>query len=103
MMRWIGALLFTFFLSRALQHFGLRNPPVWKLVASHVVSFAILTLVVVALRQPLDIFQASQLYAYGFAQLAWLLLDFYRAQVAFWKPPVAATAASPTPREGSTP
>jgi hypothetical protein len=95
-------LLFTYFLSRGLQRLGLRNPPVWKLIASHVLSFAILALIVFSLRYPLGIYNSNQLLPYVFGQLVWLLLDFYRAQVAFWKPPVAVTEASPTTREASS-
>jgi hypothetical protein len=102
MLRLIGGVLFTYFLSRGLQRLGLRHPPVWKLVASHLMSFAILALAVFALRQPLGIYNGGQLLPYVFGQLVWLLLDLYRAQVAFWKPPVAVTEASPTTREASS-
>ena len=75
-----------------------------KLVAAHVLSFVLLTLLVVALRQPTDTFRVPQLWVYFFAQSAWLLLDLYRAQVAFWKPPVTpAMEPSQTKRAGSSP
>ena len=61
-----------------------------RLVAAHLLSFLILTLVVIALRQPTSTFGVSQLWIYILAQAAWLLLDLYRAQVAFWKPPVGS-------------
>ena len=102
MMRVIGALVLTYFLSRALRWFGLKPPSVIRLVAAHVLSFLILTLVVIALRQPIDVFGVSQLWVYVLAQAAWLLLDLYRAQVAFWKPPVTpVTEPSRTGRAGS--
>ena len=101
MMRVIGALVLTYFLSRGLRHLGLRPPAVTKLVAAHVVSLVILALLVVALRTPSDTFRVDQLWVYVFAQAAWLLLDLYRAQVAFWKPPVTpATEPSQTARSG---
>lgn len=103
MMRVIGAFVLTYFLSRALRWFGLRPPSVTKLVGAHLLSFVILTLVVIALRQPIDVFAVSQLWVYVVAQAAWLLLDLYRAQVAFWKPPVAPiTEPSQTGRAGSS-
>ncbi len=103
MMRVIGALVLTYFFSRALRWLGLRPPSVPKLVTAHVLSFSLLTLLAIALRQPLDTFRPSQLGVYVLAQAAWLLLDLYRAQVAFWKPPVAAaTEPSQTKRAGSS-
>ena len=93
MMRLIGAFVLTYFLSRALRWFGLRPPSVAKLVAAHVISLAILVLIALVLRLPTDTFRTSQLGVYVFAQAAWLLLDLYRAQVAFWKPPVAQPTA----------
>ena len=103
MMRVIGALVLTYFVSRALRWFGLKPPSVTRLVAAHLLSFLILTLVVIALRQPTSTFEVSQLWIYILAQAAWLLLDLYRAQVAFWKPPVApVTEPSQTGRAGSS-
>jgi hypothetical protein len=104
MMRVIGAFVLTYFLSRALRWLGLKPPSVTKLVAAHVLSFVILALVAIALRQPINTFAVAQLWVYVFAQGAWLLLDLYRAQVAFWKPPVTpATEPSQTKRAGSSP
>ena len=102
MMRVIGAFVLTYFLSRALRWFGLKPPSVTKLVAAHLLSFVILALLAVALRQPTHTFTVPQLWVYVFAQGMWLLLDLYRAQVAFWKPPVAATEPSQTKRAGSS-
>jgi hypothetical protein len=103
MMRVIGAFVLTYFLSRALRWFGLKPPSVTRLVAAHLLSFLLLTLVVLALRQPIDTFRFSQLWVYVLAQAAWLLLDLFRAQVAFWKPPVApVTEPSQTGRAGSS-
>jgi len=93
MMRLIGAFILTYFLSRALRWAGLRPPSVPKLVAAHVISLGLLTLLALALRQPLNVFTVPQMTVYVIAQAAWLLLDLYRAQVAFWKPPVATTTA----------
>jgi hypothetical protein len=103
MLHVLGALIFTYFVSRGLRALGLRPPSTAKLVLAHVVSFALLTLLVVLLREPLDILYASQILTYAGAQLVWLLFDLYRAQVAFWKPPVAAaTESSPTRRAGGS-
>ena len=103
LMQVIGALVLTYFLSRGLRRAGLKPPSVARLVAAHVLSFALLALLVVALRQPIDVFRVPQLGVYLLAQAAWLLLDLYRAQVAFWKPPVASvTASSPAPRSGGS-
>ena len=97
-MRFIGALVLTYFLSRALRLAGLRPPSVAKLVAAHVVSLGLLVLLVVMLRAPANAYHSGQLWVYVAAQIVWLLLDLYRARVAFWKPPVAATAGQPTTR-----
>ena len=103
MMRVIGALVLTYFVSRALRWFGLRPPSVTKLAAAHLLSFVILALLAIALRQPANTFAVPQLWVYVFAQGVWLLLDLYRAQVAFWKPPVTpATEPSQTKRAGSS-
>jgi hypothetical protein len=95
MMRVIGAFVLTYFLSRALRWAGLRAPSVSKLIGAHVLSFVLLALLVIALRQPNDVFRVPQLAVYVLAQAAWLLLDLYRAQVAFWKPPVSTVTVSP--------
>ena len=103
MMRLIGAFVLTYFLSRLLRLAGFRPPNVAKLAAGHVLSLVALSLLALALRHPLNIFAVPQLWVYVFAQGAWLLLDLYRAQVAFWKPPVAAaTVPSQTRRGGSS-
>jgi hypothetical protein len=96
MMPLLGAIVLTYFVSRALRWFGLRPPSVTKLVAAHVLSLVILILLALALRYPLGVFMVPQLTVY--------LLALYRAQVAFWKPPVAAvTEPSSTGRAGSSP
>jgi hypothetical protein len=103
MMRVIGALVLTYFVSRALRWFGLKPPSVAKLAMAHVFSLTLLVLLMVALRFPSDTFRVSQVWVYVFAQAAWLLLDFYRAQIAFWKPPVApVTEPLPAAREGGS-
>ena len=102
MMRVIGALVLTYFVSRALRWFGLRPPSVTKLVAAHVLSFVLLALLVIVVRQPLHVFTVPQLAVYLIAQAIWLLLDLYRAQVAFWKPPVTVTESSPATRAESS-
>jgi predicted PurR-regulated permease PerM len=104
MMPLLGAIVLTYFVSRALRWFGLRPPSVTKLVAAHVLSLVILILLALALRYPLGVFMVPQLTVYLLAQAGWLLVDLYRAQVAFWKPPVAAvTEPSSTGRAGSSP
>jgi hypothetical protein len=102
MMQVLGALLLTYFFSRGLRRLGLRPPSAVKLVAAHVISFGLLALLVIALRYPVGIFNFAHLYIYAFAQATWLLLDLYRAQVAFWKPPVAAKESSPTTRSAGS-
>jgi hypothetical protein len=100
----LGAIVLTYFVSRALRWFGLRPPSASKLLAAHVLSLVILILLALALRYPLGIFMVPQLTVYLLAQAGWLLVDLYRAQVAFWKPPVAAVREpSRTGRAGSTP
>jgi hypothetical protein len=102
MMRLIGAIVLTYFVSRALRWFGLRPPSVSKLVAAHVLSLVSLVLLAFAMRYPVGVFMVPQLTVYVIAQAGWLLLDLYRAQVAFWKPPVAVvTEPSSTGRAGS--
>ena len=97
LMRIIGALLITYFLSRGLRRLGLTHPPVGKLVLAHVLSLGIAALAVIAIRQPVHAYEFSQLYVYAFAQLFWLLVDSGRAAAVLWKPPKPkATAPSPT-------
>jgi hypothetical protein len=103
MMRVIGALVLTYFVSRALRWFGLKPPSGAKLALAHVLSLALLVLLMLALRFPAGTFRVSQVWVYFLAQAAWLLLDFYRAQIAFWKPPVAPVMEpSPATREGGS-
>jgi hypothetical protein len=103
MMRVIGALVLTYFVSRLLRRLGLQPPSVAKLAAAHVLSFATLALLALALRYSTDTFTVPQLAVYLFAQAAWLLLDLYRAQIAFWKPPVVpVTEPAKTARGGSS-
>lgn len=101
-MRVIGAVVLTYFVSRALRWLGLKPPSVAKLAAAHVLSFAFLALLALAVRYPSDTFTVPQLWIYLLAQTAWLLLDLYRARVAFWKPPTPATESSPATRAGSS-
>ena len=99
----IGALVLTYFASRALRLIGLGPPSIAKLVAGHLLSFVVLSLIAALLRFPTDTFRFDQLFVYLIAQIAWLLLDFYRAQIAFWKPPVTpAKESSSTRRAGNS-
>ena len=102
----VGAI--AFFLRRLLEKSnGVQTPSRACRLSSRVgiacVTLVILTLLVVALRTPSDTFRVDQLWVYVLAQGAWLLLDLYRAQVAFWKPPVTpVTEPSQTGRAGSS-
>ncbi len=98
MLRFIGALIITYFVSRLLRRLGLKHPPAAKLIAAHVLSLVLISLGVIALRQPIDAFDPGQLWVYVLAQVLWLLADATRARVALWKPPVV----EPEPRGSSS-
>lgn len=100
-MRFIGALLITYFLTRGLGWLGLRHPPVIKLFAAHVLSLVAITLLVVALRYPSNAYESSQLTVYFVAQAIWLVFDLYRARIAIWRAPVAETTGSSAKGRGA--
>lgn len=78
MLRIVGAMLFAYFGSRILmrvpnplgRHFGL--------VLVHGLCFAGISLLVILMRAPLDVFQIRQLMIFGLAQTAWLIYDLLR-------------------------
>ena len=87
-MRFIGALLITYFVSRCLRRLGLREPSVGRIFAAHVLSLIAIVLLVIAVRYPASAYASSQLTVYVVAQLVWLLVDLFRSRVAFWRAPV---------------
>jgi len=80
-MRFLGALLITYFVSRLLRRLGLAHPPLARLVAAHGLSFVLIAVLVIALRYPIGAFAPGQLAVYAAAQLLWLLLDGFRSEV----------------------
>jgi hypothetical protein len=103
-MRFIGALVLTYFFSRAMRRLGLKHPPLGKLIAAHLLSLILCALLAFAVRYPASMFLPGQLTVYVVAQLAWLALDMLRSRAAFWKPPVAKpTEPSPTARAARNP
>lgn len=97
LIKFIGALLITYFLSRGFRRLGLVYPPFFKLFAAHVLSGGVIFLLLFMLRYPLFILHKEQFVIYIVAQLLWLTFDMYRARVAFWRAPVAeATEPSAT-------
>ncbi|MEO6389001.1 MAG: hypothetical protein ABIT16_03630 [Croceibacterium sp.] len=93
-MRYIGALLIAYFLSRGFALLGLRHPPVYKLLAGHVLSLGVAVLTVIALRYPANAYDSGQLVPYVVGQFFWLLFDLYRSRVAIWKAPEMAKEPS---------
>ena len=88
-MRFIGALLFTYFLSRGVRALGLREPSIIKLVAAHILSLGAIFALLFALRYPLYIFHKDQMFVYLLFQPVWLAYDLYRSRLAFWRAPAA--------------
>jgi hypothetical protein len=101
MKRFIGALLMTYFLSRALRALGLNHPPLVKLLAAHAVSLVAIFLLLFSLRYPLYVFYKDQMIVYVVCQVIWLAYDLYRSNVAFWRAPVAQPTESSARRRGA--
>ena len=101
MIRFLGALIITYFLSRGFRRLGLKYPSVVKLLAAHVLSGGVIFVVLFALRYPLYVLHKEQLIVYIVAQLIWLAYDLYRARVAVWKAPVVEPTGSSATRRGA--
>jgi len=101
MMRFIGALLITYFLSRALRALGLKHPPLIKLLAAHAVSLVVICLLLFSLRYPLFVFYKDQVIVYIVCQAIWLVYDLYRSNVAFWRAPAPQPTESSARRHGA--
>ena len=86
-MRFIGAFLITYFLSRGFRALGFREPSIIKLIAAHALSLAVIFALLFALRSPLYIFHKNQLIVYLLLQPVWLGYDLYRSRLAFWRAP----------------
>lgn len=78
LMRIAGAMIFTYFLSRLALR--LPNPlkGVLGTVLAHAVSLAAISLLVMAMRSPLDVFRIHQLLIFVIAQGVWLAFDVLR-------------------------
>lgn len=74
----IGALVATYFASRATLRIPYPLERSVGLVAAHALSFLLIGALVFALREPSDIFATAQLGVYVVPQLFWLALDFAR-------------------------
>ena len=91
------------FLSRGFRRLGLVHPPLYKLLAAHALSGAVIFLLLFALRYPLLILHKEQLTVYIIAQLIWLAYDIYRARIPIWRAPVEEpTESSATARARSS-
>jgi hypothetical protein len=96
--KFIGALLITYFLSRGFRRLGLVHPPLYKLLAAHVLSGGVIFVLLFTLRYPLFILHKNQFTIYIIAQLLWLIFDLYRARIAIWRAPVVETTGSSAKR-----
>ena len=74
----VGALLATYFVSRATLLIPYALERTLGLFAAHALSFLIIGAVLIGLRQPLYLFTPTQMLVYVIPQLAWLALDFVR-------------------------
>jgi hypothetical protein len=74
----IGALIATYFVSRATLRIPYPLDRGVGLVTAHVLSFLAIGALVFALREPSDVFATAQLVVYAVPQLVWLALDYAR-------------------------
>jgi hypothetical protein len=74
----IGALLATYFVSRATLLIPYPLERTMGLIVAHALSFLLIGAVLIGLRQPLYLFAPTQMLVYIIPQLAWLALDFVR-------------------------
>lgn len=74
----IGALVATYFASRATLCIPYPLDRSVGLIAAHALSFLLIGTLVFALREPSDIFATQQLGIYVVPQLFWLAVDFAR-------------------------
>lgn len=79
LLKFIGALVLTYFVSRAARRLPLPVRGTGATILAHILSFAAIALVVFALRHNAQVFQLGQLWVYVAAQLAWLGVDIARA------------------------
>ena len=90
----LGAILITYFLSRGFRRLIRVDQPLVRLVAPHLLTFATVLLMLLALRYPLFIFHKGQLGIYAAAQLIWVAFDAFRSGLAFRPPVVEPTEPS---------
>lgn len=76
--RIVGAILLTYFVSRATLRLPLPLPHPYSAIVAHALSFAAIALVIVMLRQPIGAFALTQLAVYVLPQALWLAIDLLR-------------------------
>ena len=74
----IGALLATYFVSRATLFIPYPPDRTLGLIAAHTLSFLLIGAVLFSMREPLYLFAPTQMLIYIIPQLVWLVLDFVR-------------------------
>jgi len=78
LMRIAGAMIFTYFLSRLALRLPSPLKGVFGTVLAHAISLAAISLLVMAMRSPLDVFRFHQLLIFVVAQAVWLAFDMVR-------------------------
>lgn len=78
LLRIVGALLFGYFGSRLLLRMPNPGRGIFGLILVHALTLIAVSLVVVLMRAPLDVFRAKQLLIFVLAQIAWFTFDMLR-------------------------
>lgn len=74
----LGALIFTYFISRLTLRLPMPLGKSWGILAAHAIALGLIAAGVAGLRSPLGVFSAEQLLIYLSPQVLWCLLDLLR-------------------------
>jgi len=94
LIQFVGAVLITYFLSRAFRRVVRAGPQMVKLTGPHLLSLGVIVLVLFLLRYPMYVFHKEQVVIYFVGQFIWVVYDVYRSGAVFWRPPVAQPTES---------
>lgn len=101
LIHFVGAVLITYFLSRAFRRVVRAGPQIVRLAGPHLLSLGVIVLVLFLLRYPMYVFHKEQLTIYIVTQIIWLVYDVYRSGAVFWRPPVAQPTESSAKSPGA--
>lgn len=94
--RLIGAVILTYFVSRATLRIPSPLRKAWGISLAHLVSLAVIVLALRILRGPVEGYSSESLLLYVSAQVLWWLVDLLREhRIATWRIPRSSRHQSP--------